>query len=291
MTPVEFLNPLKNSKRMNQLLAILFYLHRYEGIQSLNADEWVEALKRARLPAWDKRKVFDTLRSCGPYVDRVANELPQRWQLTKSGHEYVGHIPGLPVLLTTQPATMNTSSLDVVHTPLELASSITASGPAENASNSERFPRVFIASSREGHDVAEAIQQGLDHVAECVIWSQGVFGPTLMNRLEALRIAAQRCDFAVLVLTPDDMLSKRGKEGFAPRDNVILELGFFSGTLGLDRTFMVAGRNDSLEMPSDLAGLDPIYFRRHSDGNLTASVGVVCTALKKAIKQRGSRAA
>src|SRR5690606_23848090 len=35
-------------------------------------------------------------------------------------------------------------------------------------------PKVFIGSSREGLEIGEAIQLGLDHVAECTIWTQGV---------------------------------------------------------------------------------------------------------------------
>jgi predicted nucleotide-binding protein len=46
-------------------------------------------------------------------------------------------------------------------------------------------------------------------------------------------------DFAILVLTPDDLTQSRGKQQPSPRDNVVFELGLFIGALGRDRVFMV----------------------------------------------------
>ena len=48
-------------------------------------------------------------------------------------------------------------------------------------------PRVFIGSSSEGLKVAEYIQLGLDYVAECTVWTQGVFG----SRRATLRISSR----------------------------------------------------------------------------------------------------
>jgi hypothetical protein len=38
--------------------------------------------------------------------------------------------------------------------------------------------------------------------------------------------------FAVLIITPDDVVSSRDIEAQAPRDNVMFELGLFMGRLG-----------------------------------------------------------
>ena len=64
------------------------------------------------------------------------------------------------------------------------------------------------------------MQAGLEYVAECTIWSQGVFEPSGVTLDSVLR-AVRESDFAALVLTPDDELTKRGKETRAPRDNVV----------------------------------------------------------------------
>lgn len=71
----------------------------------------------------------------------------------------------------------------------------------------------------------------LDHDAEVTVWHQGVFGPS-GGSLESLVEMAPTFDFAVLVLTPDDVVTKRDKSKNAPRDNVLLELGLFIGILG-----------------------------------------------------------
>lgn len=144
-------------------------------------------------------------------------------------------------------------------------------------------PRVFIGSSVEGLEIAEVIQLGLDHVAECTIWTQGVFGLSSVN-IDSLISRTKRADWAVLVLTPDDLVQKRDRHGRIPRDNVIFELGLFMGALGREHTFMVYNRDLQLELPSDLLGITPALFGSRSDNNLAAALGPVCTMLKKAIR-------
>jgi predicted nucleotide-binding protein len=141
-------------------------------------------------------------------------------------------------------------------------------------------PRVFIGSSVEGIKVAEAIQLGLDYTTESTIWSQGVFGLS-RGSLETLVVAASKFDYAVLVLTPDDVTTKRTTTNNAPRDNVLFELVFFMGALGRDRVFMVYERDITLELPTDLAGITAATFSKFSDNNLSAAVGPVVTKLKK----------
>jgi len=66
-------------------------------------------------------------------------------------------------------------------------------------------PSIFIGSSTEGLKIAKYIQVLLDHSCEVTIWSQGVFGLG-EGPLESLVLAAEKFDFAILVLTADDML-------------------------------------------------------------------------------------
>src|SRR5437870_5126679 len=82
-----------------------------------------------------------------------------------------------------------------------------------------RRPCLFIGSSVEGLRIAQAIQMNLDHACEVTIWSQGVFGLSEAT-LESIEKAVAVSDFAALVLTPDDLITVRGKEIDAPRDNV-----------------------------------------------------------------------
>lgn len=147
-------------------------------------------------------------------------------------------------------------------------------------------PRMFIGSSVEGKEIAEMIQLSLEYDVETTIWHQGVFGLS-QGTLEALVLAANDFDFAALVLTPDDLKTKRGSAVDSPRDNVIFELGLFMGALGRDRTFVIYNRDVDLDLPTDLAGVTPATFANRTDKNLQAAVGPVCTKIKSAISACG----
>ena len=139
-------------------------------------------------------------------------------------------------------------------------------------------PRLFIGSSSEGLGVARALQVGLDESFEVEIWSQGAFGLSQGN-LDALINAGQDFDFAVLVLTPDDIVTANSIASPSPRDNVILEVGFFLGALGRERTFMVYDRTADLKIPSDLAGVSFATYTPPKHGNLVAAVGPACAKI------------
>jgi len=151
-----------------------------------------------------------------------------------------------------------------------------------------RRSSVFIGTSSGGLGIAEAIQLNLDQACEVVIWSQGVFGLS-EGTLETLVDKADKFDFAVLVLTPDDMVQSRGKSEQSPRDNVLLELGLFLGVLGRKRTFVVFNRNAGIKLPTDLAGVTLAGYQQHDSGNLQSSVGAACTMIKTVITGQGPR--
>ncbi len=151
-------------------------------------------------------------------------------------------------------------------------------------------PAVFVGSSTEGYRLAQAVQVLLDPICEVELWSQGVFGLT-QGTLESLVLALDRFDFAVLVLTPDDMTVSRGVERHSPRDNVLFELGLFVGRLGRERTFMVYDRVSPPSLPSDLAGITAATFAPHSSGNHEAALGAACARIQNAIERFGVREA
>ncbi len=149
-------------------------------------------------------------------------------------------------------------------------------------------PTLFIGSSTEGLGIARAIQIGLEHDCEVTLWNQGAFGLG-QGTLESLVRLLDRFDFAILVLTPDDLVKTRGQAAQAPRDNVLFELGLFMGGIGRDRTFVVHDRTAPLKLPSDLAGVTTATFEPYSDGNLEAALGVVCAKIAMVVKILGSR--
>lgn len=150
-------------------------------------------------------------------------------------------------------------------------------------------PTVFIGSSSEGKTIAQCVRQQLKGDAVVTIWYEGVFGLG-KGTLESLyEDAIDRFDFAVLVLTPDDMVKSRKSMSQAPRDNVLLECGLFIGRLGRDRTFMVFDSDKKIKLPSDLAGVTlASYSGSRDDQNLIAAVGEACDLILDAIRVKGS---
>ena len=143
-------------------------------------------------------------------------------------------------------------------------------------------PRVFIGSSSEGLPVAHALQAELEREFDVTIWTQGVFGLGALA-LESLEAALRDFDYAILVLTPDDLIDRRGAGMSVPRDNVIYEAGLFMGALGRHRTFLVAPRDSGLAIPTDLAGITIAQYRQRADNNLRAAIGPVATNIRVAI--------
>ena len=127
--------------------------------------------------------------------------------------------------------------------------------------SSNRVPRVFVGSSEEGLEVAQALQAALGAEYDVSVWNQGTFVMSGTGIHSLLR-ASQRHDFAVFVLTADDKLTTRRSTRPAARDNVLFEAGLFIGAIGLDRTFLVCSKG--LRLPSDLAGGRLRYLRNET---------------------------
>ena len=149
-------------------------------------------------------------------------------------------------------------------------------------------PTVFIGSSNEGLEFARAVRALLARDAETTLWNEGFFG--LGNTfIETLINSLTRFDFAILILTPDDLLKSRKIESMSPRDNVLFELGLFMGHLGRSRTFIVYEANAGVKIPSDLLGMTmATYEWPRADGNHKAAVGVACDNIRDIIRDLGA---
>lgn len=148
-------------------------------------------------------------------------------------------------------------------------------------------PLVFVGSSSEGIEIARAVQSQLEDVSEVELWNEGIFGLS-SGTLEALVNALHTFDFAVLVLTPDDVTISRGVEQNSARDNILLEIGLFIGKLGRDRTFVLYSRDSNVKIPSDLAGVTLASFSKPStNSKLESAVGPACTKIRNTIRDKG----
>ena len=120
--------------------------------------------------------------------------------------------------------------------------------------------KIFLM---HGHDeavqatVARYLEQlGLDPV---ILAEQPSGGRTIIEKVEAHADVG----YAIALLTPDDVGSRRGDDAMQPRarQNVIFELGYFIGRLGRER--VCALTKGQPEIPSDYAGV--VYIPMASD--------------------------
>ena len=147
--------------------------------------------------------------------------------------------------------------------------------------------RLFIGSSSEGLEVARALQVELLDDFDVQFWKQGMFEPG-GYALDSLIEEAKRCDFAVLVATPDDIRESRRESAEVPRDNVILEFGLFVGVLGRIRTLVLA-TSKGVAMPSDMFGLTQLSY--HDQSNPRAAVAKAVYELREHMVKYGRRPA
>ncbi|HEX7332957.1 MAG TPA: nucleotide-binding protein [Pyrinomonadaceae bacterium] len=144
-------------------------------------------------------------------------------------------------------------------------------------------PRILIASSIEGKEIAEALQVNLDRDMYPTVWHQAF--PLSQNTIDTLLENSATHDFAAFVFSADDVLRMRNQQYQTPRDNVVVEYGFFAGMRGKDRGFIVVPRNETdLHLPSDLLGLTVAdYDAVRAKTEPRAALGSAATQIKEAV--------
>lgn len=105
--------------------------------------------------------------------------------------------------------------------------------------------------------------------------------------IESLESAASEADFALFVLTPDDLTRSRGKQQWSPRDNVVFELGLFMGKIGRERCYLVTEEARGLKLPSDLLGLKAAAFRRAAGESWDDALEEACEAINRRVLELG----
>ena len=118
-------------------------------------------------------------------------------------------------------------------------------------------PCVFVGSSSESLKYAEATKRILEETGtlSVIYWKDLPVTAGSRVIIDMLTEAAeQQFDFAVFILSQDDVLTFRGESTSAPRDNVVFEVGLFIGALGRGKVFLIAPDKGKLKEPSDLGG-------------------------------------
>ena len=79
-----------------------------------------------------------------------------------------------------------------------------------------------------------------------------------MYKVEKFEEEAQRSSYAIVLMTPDDLVQLEGGEYTQARPNVIFELGWFYGRLGRKRVCILFQRGTKIH--TDLDGISRIEF-------------------------------
>jgi hypoxanthine phosphoribosyltransferase len=141
--------------------------------------------------------------------------------------------------------------------------------------------RVFLGSSTEALALAQALEAELSDHFDVNLWKRlGEAGSTVTAMLTQ---AARTNDFAIIILTADDVTVSRDVAAPAPRDNLIFELGWFMSAFGPRRSFFVVEEAVKTKIPSDLHGVIYNTFRRRENPQLT--MGSTASKLQATIQQ------
>lgn len=97
MTFVEFIAPLKGKAYRSQVLAAMYYLHRYEDIEAVRTEQIKKLLVSARFAYAKNMNIADILNKAGAFVDSPGSDGGRRvWKLTDTGSKEVRSLLGLP---------------------------------------------------------------------------------------------------------------------------------------------------------------------------------------------------
>lgn len=147
-------------------------------------------------------------------------------------------------------------------------------------------PKVFVASSSESLNLANAVQENLQHDSDVTIWSQASFDPGDVI-IDSLLEIVERNDFGVFVFARDDLTEIRGKKQGSVRDNVLFELGIFMGRRGRKHcVFIVPSHLSDFRLASDLGGIiTAVYDEDFAERNALAALGPACHQITRVLEK------
>lgn len=148
-------------------------------------------------------------------------------------------------------------------------------------------PVVFIGSSSEGLNLVDGITRSLRrHPYVLKPWTRGVFECSQTTIEDLIRVTKE-ADFAIIILTADDVTKSRRRSKPSPRDNVLFELGLFMGSLGRERTYIVAPKSMNLKIPTDLLGIKCLLFQQKRGCTIARNLQNTTRQLRKLINKYG----
>jgi predicted nucleotide-binding protein len=139
-------------------------------------------------------------------------------------------------------------------------------------------PRVFVASGNAGIELAYAIQANLENDVDIILWMESFSPgtPTFGSLFETLN----SCDFAIMAISRVDLANQRFKL------NLLFKIGLFVGTLGSERTFLVAPGGSQKSLPADLGRLNLLPYDLRS-ADLKIAIRRACRKIEKEVARLG----
>jgi predicted nucleotide-binding protein len=133
------------------------------------------------------------------------------------------------------------------------------STPPEESKREEKGITLIIHGHEETnlHQLRDFLQNSLGLPKPIVMSYELIPGLSLPEKFEIL---ATNVEFAIALLTPDDMGKARSENSNTPRvrQNVLVEIGWFWGRLGRDHILLLI--KDKVDIPSDLQGIEYYGF-------------------------------
>jgi predicted nucleotide-binding protein len=146
-------------------------------------------------------------------------------------------------------------------------------------------PMVFLGSSSEHLATVQKVHEGIksdDIVVK--LWTDGVFEAS-STTIESLLEVVRNYDFGVIFFSSDDQVTSRGNSKYAPRDNVVFELGLLMGGIGRGRTYIVKPKGVDIKIPSDLLGVTCLEI----DPDKPDSIKTICDYIRGKIISLGAK--
>jgi hypothetical protein len=219
---------------------------------------------------WNRNEVIDAMRRC---VGAVLLGFPY-WRVTDGPRptglvteycHYEGALAsmlGLPILALLESGTAERGAFDprggtpVLAVPADATAEWVATTDFRDflANWSEQVKQrrdVFLGYTTSAMHVARTIRDTLEAADVTVLdWARDF--RKAGSILSEIQNAAGRCSAAILLFTRDESLAQIAPDNTPPRDNVLLEAGYFASAKGKERVLIV--REPAAKMPADLGG-------------------------------------
>ncbi len=140
-------------------------------------------------------------------------------------------------------------------------------------------PKIFIGSSTAGYPIAEKVKTYLSKIGDCFLWQEPDVWETNRSTFDNLIRMSNYFDFGVFVATADDLTLTNDKLVIEPRDNVILEMSLFLGSMGHNKSFLLV--EDGVKLPSDFSGIYMPRFDKTKDETIEAACSAYISKIEE----------